>query len=212
MLALMFKKMNKAVAAFLLLSFGVLIGGVWAFITPKPNEPQTIEWLQTPRSLANFSLESESGEFNKQSLLGRWTIISFGFLTCPDVCPTSLLELSILADSLGGEPIKNDIAFIFVSVDPSRDSIDSISQFVKYFDPTFIGITGEKEALIQLAGGLSIQFKVSPNEHKYTVSHSTTFSIIDPKGNFRGRFRPGFDVDSLAINFKKFIIQTSDFR
>lgn len=182
------------------------MGITLALITPehlkqKTIEQQAIEWLDNPRSLANFSLESEVGEFNKQSLMGHWTIVLFGFLHCPDICPTSLSQLATLAARLAEKPIGSNIAFVFVSVDPKRDSIVEIGRYVRYFNSSILGVTGREEQLTQFARGLGIQFKVSPDDEDYTVAHSITFSIIDPKGAFRGRFSPGFDVSSLVKNF-----------
>ena len=195
--------MNKAVVAVLLLTLGVAMGGIIKLVATeyaqtKTLEQQSIEWLATPRSLVNFSLESEAGEFNNQSLMGRWTIVSFGFLSCPEVCPTSLMQLSILANSLSEQAIKQDIAFVFVSVDPRRDSIVNISEFVSYFDASFLGVTGSEEQLRKFTKRIGVRFKVSPDEDNYTVAHSVTFSIIDAEGVFRGRFSPGFDAPSLA--------------
>jgi protein SCO1/2 len=197
---------NSARVAVLLLSLGTAMGVLLSIVAinqlqHKTIEQQPIEWLATPRNLVSFSLESETGELNNQSLIGRWTIVSFGFLQCSDVCPTSLMQLSTLADNLAEESIKDDVAFIFVSVDPKRDSVVEISQFVRHFSPSFLGVTGSEEQLTKFAGSLAVQFKVIPDKDNYTVAHSTTFSIIDPEGNFRGRFRPGFNASSLAKNF-----------
>lgn len=190
--------MNKSVAVILLLSLGVGLGLALALVAPEPSEPQTVEWLDNPRSLGKFSLESSEGVFDNHSLVGHWTIVLFGFLHCPDICPTSLSQLSALADGLVAEPIGQEVKFVFVSVDPGRDSVAAVSQYVQHFDPSIRGVTGEEVQLTQFAGDLGIQFKVSSASDDYTVAHSITFSIIDPQGVFRGRFRPGHDVPSLV--------------
>lgn len=177
------------------------MGTVLVFLAPDPKEQQMIEWLETPRSLVNFSLESEKGKFNNQSLIGHWTIVLFGFLQCPDICPTSLIQLSTLADNMANKSVKNDLTFVFVSVDPGRDSAVEVSQFARYFNSSFLGVTGSEEQLAQFARSLGIRFNVTPDEDNYTVAHSIAFSIIGPEGDFWGRFSPGFNAPSLARVF-----------
>ncbi len=201
--------MNKSVAVVFFLSLGIALGIALAFFTPEPDTQQPIEWLENPRDLGHFNLETEAGEFNKQSLMGHWTIVVFGFLHCPDICPTSLSQLAALADSLAEKSIDEEVTFVFVSVDPMRDSLSDVGQYARYFNASILGVTGREEQLSQLAGDLGIRFKASPDNEDYTVAHSTTFSIIDPEGVFRGRFSPGFDVPSLVQNFASELLSNS---
>ncbi|WP_339414456.1 SCO family protein [Pseudomonas sp. EA_35y_Pfl2_R5] len=182
----------------LLLGLGVALGALLAFVVPRPVMPQAIEWLATPRSLTAFRLESDQDVFTNQSLAGRWTILLFGFMHCPDICPTGLAQMATLATRLAEHAGESDIAFVFVSVDPGRDSVVEVGQFARHFDASFHGVTGSEEQLARLAGNLGVQFAVSPVPDRYTVAHSVTFSIVDPQGNFTGRFRPGFDAGQLA--------------
>jgi protein SCO1/2 len=202
MAAIELRRVNRSAVVVLFLSLGVTLGITLAFVTPEPDAQQTIEWLDSPRSLAGFSLETEAGEFDNQSLMGHWTIVLFGFLHCPDICPTSLSQLAKLVGSLAEKPIDKEMAYVFVSVDPGRDSVTEIGQYVRHFDSSIRGVTGREEQLTKFAGGLGIQFKVSADNDDYTVAHSITFSIIDPEGVFRGRFRSGFDVPNLVRNFE----------
>jgi protein SCO1/2 len=192
---------NKLAAVLLLLSLGLGLGITLAFVIPEPLERQTIEWLDNPRNMENFSLETEAGKFNKQSLMGHWTIVLFGFLSCPDICPTSLAQLATLASNLAEQSFGKKVAFVFVSVDPGRDSVVEIGRYVRHFDSTILGVTGKEKQLTQFAKSLGVRFKVSPNGESYTVAHSITLSIIDPDGVFRGRFSPEFDAPSLLSNF-----------
>lgn len=193
--------MTKSVVLLLLLSLGASLGVTLSHMAPKNEAQHAIEWLDTPRSLENFNLQTEAGAFNNHSLEGRWTIVVFGFLHCPEICPTSLSQLATLADSLAGGNLDTEVAFVFVTVDPERDSLTDVSQYVQHFHSSIRGVSGEAQQLSQLAQGLGIQFRVSPDENSYSVSHSVTFSIIDAEGVFRGRFRPGFDVSNLVRNF-----------
>tara|TARA_R110002110_G_scaffold10551_7_gene51959 strand:- start:203 stop:826 length:624 start_codon:yes stop_codon:yes gene_type:complete len=202
---------NKPILVLLFLGLGVALGLMLGLVPrdiPGEGSPalqtaehQTIEWLDNPRSIERFNLESASSEFTEQSLQGHWTIMVFGFLHCPDVCPTSLSQLSVLADHLHENMTDLSINYVFVSVDPSRDAVADIDRYVQSFDSSFNGVTGSEAELHKLARNLGVRFKVSAKDEDYTVTHSTTFSIIDPEGYFRGRFRPGFDARALTSAF-----------
>ena len=110
-------------------------------------------------------------------------------------------QLSALSTRLEEVNLENDMAYVFVSVDPSRDSIGEIGNYVRHFSPSFLGATGTAEQLKGLARDLGVQFKVTPGSDEYAVAHSVTFSIIDPEGTFRGRFRPGFNVANFVHDF-----------
>ena len=191
--------MNKRLTLSLLVASGVLLGVTLALLVPASPDREAIEWLENPRALAPFSLQSNAGEFNEGSLTGHWTVVLFGFLNCPDVCPTGLARMGSLAERLA--PMTDArVSFVFVSVDPARDSLENINTYVTKFHPSFVGVTGSHEDLVQFAGALGVQFRVRAEGE---VAHSTTYSIIDPSGSFRGRFRPGFDVTGVAGNLAR---------
>ncbi|NAW87611.1 SCO family protein [Photobacterium halotolerans] len=195
--------MNSTKRVFLLLSLSIALGATLAIVALELNAQQAktqqaIEWLDNPRSLASFSLESAAGEFTNQSLMGHWTIVLFGFLHCPDICPTSLAQLSRLSAALTENSGKHDVTFVFVSIDPGRDSVAELSQYLQYFDTSILGVTGNEVQLKRFANSLGVRFEVSANKEDYSVAHSIKFSIIDPAGLFRGRFSPEFDTSGLA--------------
>lgn len=192
--------MTRAAALWLVLSLGGALGALLAYTAPAPSKPASIEWLDKPRSLDNFHLHSPHGQFDNQSLLGHWSIVSFGFLNCPDICPTSLAQLATLAGGLAEEALAQPVRFIFVSVDPARDSVADVDRYARHFAVSFRGVTGGEDQLTQLTRDLGVRFAVSANGERYDVAHSTTYSIIDANGVFRGRFRPGFDSAAVAGN------------
>ena len=193
--------MHRATLLCLLVGLGVALGISSTINSPKSHALQPIEWLENPRGLRDFELVTETGVFDKESLLGRWTIVSFGFLNCPDICPTSLSELAALAASLAAEDLDKEVSFVFVSVDPYRDSAMEINNYVRCFSSSILGATGTQGQLEQFSRDLGIQYKVSRDSKNYSVAHSMTFSIIDPAGVFRGRFRPGFDEAMILRSF-----------
>lgn len=190
--------MPRPIVVTLLIVIGVALGVTVAAFAPESRQKQPVEWLEKPRGLDSFKLHTNSAAFTNQSLEGKWTIVLFGFLHCPDVCPTSLAQLASVSRNLQAHGFVQDIDYVFVSVDPSRDSVSEVSMYVSQFDAAFYGVTGEMTQVVLFANDLGVRAKVSSEGGKYSVTHSTTFSIIDPHGMFRGRFRPGFDVPAVV--------------
>lgn len=201
--------MIKLAALLLMLGLGVGVGMGLVAYNPATRLQPAVEWLDKPRELSRFRLDSINGSVDNQSLKGQWTIVSFGFLHCADICPTSLSQLANLSDELANEPVDKNIKFIFVSVDPNRDAVEEVNDYARHFDTSFDGVTGTTEQLKTFASGIGIQFDVSTDVDNYVVAHSMTFSIIDDVGVFRGRFRPGFDVQRLTKSLSSKIQETS---
>ena len=100
--------------------------------------------LQAPRALPDFLLtDHEQRPFGPARLQGRWTLLFFGFTHCPDVCPTTLNTLAGLAQALEDLPPALQPSITMVSVDPMRDTAEVLSTYVPFFDPDFVGVTGE---------------------------------------------------------------------
>ena len=206
--------MHRSLTLCLFLTLGVSLGLTAVLLAPElvpePEHAQSIEWLNTPRTLSSFDLRTPSDSLgiralNKRSLEGHWSIVVFGYTRCPDVCPTSLAELAILAERLN--PSEVDIEYLFVSVDPQRDSVAVVDQYARYFHSKIRGLTGSSEQLERLTDALRIRVKVDPNSDEYSVAHSSTFSIIGPDANLRGRFRPGFNAEEVTRSFTSFLQQ-----
>ena len=190
--------MTKAVFVTLLMCLGVLAGITLATIVPTPQKRAPIEWLDNPRSLQQFTLEGIEGAVNNDSLTGQWTVLLFGFLHCADVCPTNLSQLAALEKQLSRSAVGGTIHYVFVSVDPQRDSVAAVDDYAKHFAASIRGVTGNADELERLAADLGVQFNVIDDDENYTVSHSVTYSLIGPEGDLRARFRPGFDAGGLA--------------
>jgi len=190
--------MSKPVIAASLLSLALALGAALAFFAPRPIESQALEWLESPRKVPGFRLESEHGAFANSALSGRWSIVLFGFLHCADICPAGLGQMARLAGRLPDRVGESAITFVFVSVDPARDALADIGRFVRHFDAEFLGVTGREEQLVNFTSALGVRFRVSAGPDDYRVAHSTGFSIIDPAGNFRGRFRAEADMRRVA--------------
>ncbi len=189
--------MSKPATFAVLMGLAIACGLLFARLSPAPPASQPVEWLDAPRPVGAFTLQSAQGRVDQQSLAGRWSIVLFGFVQCPDICPTSMSQLASLGRELANLPV-GDVLLLFVSVDPGRDSVADVDRYARFFSPSIMGVTGEPAQLERFATDLGVRFGVSTEEGDYSVAHSLTFSVIDPQGRLRGRFRPGFDAPQLA--------------
>ncbi len=124
----------------------------------------------------------------------------FGFTHCPDICPTTLLSMNQVAKRLQQASIR----YVFVSLDPKRDTPEKMKEYVSFFNPDFIGLTGKKADIDQLSEALGIiyDYEGDVEAGKYTVNHYAAILVIDPKGRVRAHILPPHPVDKVvnAIN------------
>ncbi len=158
-----------------------------------PAELQAVLWPE-PRQLTAFELsEAGGGALDLARLKDKWTLLFFGYTSCPDVCPMTLSVMKAVYDSLAEKPeIQAKTQVVFISVDPDRDTPEHISEYVEYFDKSFAGFTGSIEAIDALTLQLSAGYiKDEPDEHgAYQVNHTGSIYLIGPKQRVHGAFSP----------------------
>ena len=135
---------------------------------------------------ADFVLPDHNGNLRRLSeFRGKAVVVFFGFTSCPDVCPTTLMTLAQAMKQLG--PDANRVQVVMITVDPSRDTPQALSQYVTAFDPSFIALVPGEEELKQVAG----RFKVYINRNQantsgfYTVDHTASSFVFDGNGRIR---------------------------
>ncbi len=149
---------------------------------------------------APFSLIEANGEpITEAAFAGRPTVLFFGFTYCPEVCPVSLFQVSTLLDEMGDE--KRDLQAFFISVDPERDTPESLESYISPFAHNIRGITGDVAGIEALAQAWSIHVeKVPLDDGDYTVDHTASMILLDRHGNFRGTFD---HTDPSALQLEK---------
>ncbi|MGV8842161.1 MAG: SCO family protein [Pseudomonas sp.] len=172
--------------------------------TDSQGDPQVlldagIVLLPQSRVLPDLRLTNQDGQaVAVNQLKDTWSLLFFGYTSCPDVCPTTLAQLRQLKTQLPG-PTQANLQLIMVSVDPHRDTPEQLKQYLSYFDAGFIGLTGPEATLQQLANGVSIPYiPADTSEENYTVDHSANLVLIGPDGTQRGFIRAPFNTDKLA--------------
>ena len=132
----------------------------------------------------NFTLQSAAGPVTLKDFRGRIVMIYFGYMSCPDVCPTALASMSAAIKQLN-ETAQAQIQPLFISVDPERDQLENLAVFSSYFYPTMLGLTGNITDLKQLTQQYGTFFQYTPlpdSELGYTVDHTSRIFLIDTAG------------------------------
>jgi len=184
---------------------GVLLGK--RYFAPSP--PPTVTngtFLSPAKALAPFDLTDDQGHpFGPAQLKGHWTFMFFGYTHCPDVCPNALSMLrSMVAQLHKTAGAMDHTRVVFVSVDPQRDTPKVLGQYVRYFNPDFLGVTGTPDALAGLTRQLGVVYKREPGGgENYTIDHSAGIMLMDPDGHYTAYFAPPQDARAMAADFIK---------
>ena len=133
-----------------------------------------------------FRLTSHEGKpFTEDDLKGKPFAVFFGFTHCPEVCPTTLHDLSQDLEALGRDGDRLRVAFI--TVDPARDTPELLKTYLSSFDPRIVGLTGTEEEVAAAAKAYKIYYRKVPTEGSdYTMDHSASIFLMDSKGEFFG--------------------------
>lgn len=209
--------MNKNALKFSIMisavTLAAVLAGVWladrygerdsqAMLLPD----QVITLFPDPKSLTAFALTDHKNRvFDLASLKGKWTFLLLGFTHCPDVCPTTLAMLARARDRIAKGTLGADnVQFVFISVDPNRDTASKLRQYVDYFDTTFLGVTGDNVQIANLAGqlGAAYQVTVTPGKENYPVYHTTAVFLLDPRARYHAVFTPPHDAEAISERFE----------
>ncbi|WP_298440652.1 SCO family protein [uncultured Ferrimonas sp.] len=181
----------------LLLAFAAVVAlgaGVWWSLQTPPRPAVAALWLQQPRALAAVELVDQRNQaFGMEQLQGKWTLLFVGYTSCPDVCPTTMADLARLYPKLqsiqqGPQPLQ----IAMLSVDPQRDNLTRLSNYVRFFNDDFIALTGEHSQLHPFTQSLGLVYALvdSPSGSEYLVDHSADMVLINPQGQLEVIFRP----------------------
>ncbi len=149
----------------------------------------------------NFILTDQNGKTFSSKNLSKKKLIYFGYTYCPDVCPFDVLKLSKYIDQ--NPEIKNELEFIFITVDPERDSVEQVKDFLENFNSAILGLTGTVEEIEKVVKQFRIYVKKNKvsNEDNYLIDHSSLFFLLDHKDNYITHFSP----NDFKLKLKDFI-------
>ncbi|AUI68209.1 SCO family protein [Beggiatoa leptomitoformis] len=200
------KSFVPLVASVSLLAIIIGIGiGFW-FSQHYPPKAPIEGLLPQTQPLTAFSLVNQQEKpFTLDSLRGKWTFLFFGYTHCPDICPLALSVLKGVKQSLATLPEAADTQFVFVSVDGERDTPALLAQYVHFFDPDFIGVSGVASHTLELTRQLGVIYFRAPQQAdgSYLVDHSSAILLVNPDAQFVGLFPAPHVANSVLNHYLK---------
>jgi protein SCO1 len=193
-------RVTLLLAAFL--SGLVLFFGAILFITGRVSSPigQAVAAVGGP-----FQLEDDSGKpFNSQELKGRPFLVFFGFTHCPDICPTTLFDISQVLRKLG--PDADRAGALFITVDPQRDTPAVMKDYLSNFDPHLIGLTGSQAQIDAAIKAYRVYAKKVPLDNgDYTMDHTAVVYLMDKDGHFVAPFNLKRTPQAAADDLRRYL-------
>jgi protein SCO1/2 len=147
----------------------------------------------------NFTLtNTESKSVSLSDFDDKVVLIFFGYTTCPDVCPSALSTLQTVRSQLGDKASRAQI--ILITVDPERDTKERLKEYVAYFDPTTIGLTGTAQEIAEVAAKYRMSYKkiITDSAEDYAVDHGDFIYLIDTQGRTRALYRSNSPVKKMV--------------
>ncbi|MCC2667067.1 MAG: Electron transport protein SCO1/SenC [Gammaproteobacteria bacterium] len=198
--------------------FIVLILTLWVLyldvFRPELKSKIKIEGVYLPKAveIKKFALTDHHGKlFNNENLKNHWTLLFFGFTNCGFVCPTTLAELNKMYHLLKNQLPPNLMPqIVFISVDPERDTVKRMNEYVTAFNPKFIGLRGNESETAQLESDLHIlaaKTQVNqPGRNNYTIDHTAEILLINPKGQLQAYMSYPHKAEQMAKDYKLMVL------
>lgn len=179
----------------------IIVGGVYVFSTAEQSGSDGRSGVAIG---GPFTLTTDEGtRLSNADLKGKPFAMFFGFTYCPDVCPTTLSELTETIEALGQDADK--MRFLFVSVDPQRDTPEQLKLYLSSFDRHITGLTGTVAEIDQIAKEYRVYYERVEQDGDYTMNHSALIYLMDENGDFVDVLAYGSDPDTRLKKLKKLI-------
>ena len=175
---------RRLIVPIVCLVLGVVMLGATAFFTLRepssPTQPTAVIG-------GSFALIDHDGKaITNRDLIGKPHLVFFGFTHCPDVCPTALMEISRVFETLGPD---KKVGALFVTVDPERDDAATMKDYVSNFDPRIVGVTGPRDSINAALKSFRVYSRKVPGEgENYSMDHSAVVYLMDKQGRFVSGF------------------------
>lgn len=193
---------NKAA---LLTIFIVCAAVAYLLLARSPDiDIKGVRYFTPAVELQSFRLQDHSErQFDNQRIAGQWSVLFFGYTHCPDICPTVLLDMANIYSEYTKQQSARQLQVAFVSVDPNRDSLSLLKNYVAYFNKDFIGVTGERQQINALANGVGAMYDFEDavsgerltaeqlvGKQGYKVNHYAALILLNPQGEMVAHIYP----------------------
>lgn len=201
---------NRRRGAALLIALALVVGAAAWAVARRGAPPFHGRAVEPPRPAPDFTLTGPDGQpFRLSQLQGRAVVLFFGYTHCPDVCPATLSTFEAVKQALGAEGER--VRFVFVTVDPERDTPQRLREYLRRFDPEFIGLSGDPETLAAVREAYGI-YAARAGDHQggmpsghYVMTHTATSFVIDPAGRLRVSYSFGTPADQMAADLRRIL-------
>lgn len=164
--------------------------------------------LNPPQAAPAFELIDQHGRpFNLEDHKGKVVVLFFGYTTCPDVCPGTLAHYRRVKEMMGEDAKR--VEFVFITVDPERDTQERLAEYVAIFDPEFYGLTGPRADLERVWADYGVyaeRVDVPDSPVGYWMNHTALSYVIDPEGNLRLAHMYGTPVEHVAEDLQRLLL------
>lgn len=163
--------------------------------------------LQSGKALIGgpFTLTDQNGRTVSDSdFRGKYMLVSFGYTYCPDVCPAELNVMSEALKKLGSDA--ENIVPVFITIDPARDTVEQMANYVSSFHPRMVGLTGTEAQIREAAGAYRVFYSKADGDAAgdgYLMDHSTFMYLMNPEGEYVTHFGYGISPDELATRLSR---------
>jgi len=152
-------------------------------------------------------IDHNNQAFGLKQMQGHWSFVFFGYTNCPDVCPATLFQFKNIAKMLDAHPhIKANTRFILVSIDPERDDAKHLKEYVQYYHPDFIGITGNNKDIYSFSRQMGVIYQRQAPEKKsepdnYLVDHSSAILMLNPLGQLQVVYSAPHEAETILKDY-----------
>ena len=156
--------------------------------------------LQSAMPVPDFTLTSANGPVSLSDYRGKLVVLYFGYTFCPDVCPTTLSDVNKALGQMGDKA--EDVQLIMISVDPARDDPEKLTEYVEFFNPTFVGATGTDDEVRSVATPFGIWYEAHEEEGAsgYLVDNVATLNVVDRDGHLKLVIGYGTGADAISAD------------
>ena len=191
------------------LALGMYLGFAPEYTPPQPPVLKQATLLTPPKLVESPDLVDHDGKpFTGKSMQGQWSFFFFGYTNCPDVCPATMFVFKNIAKKLESMPkLKKQTRFVLASIDPQRDTVAHLKQYVQYYHPGFLGLTGTSDNLHKFSRQMGVIYGRSGSENpndkdNYLIDHSSAILLVNPQGHLQAVFSAPHDPDTMLEDYQ----------